>query len=448
MEIIMNVAVVGTGYVGLVSGACLAEFGHSVCCVDTNEKKVEMLKCGIIPIYEPGLDEVVNKNAKAGRLTFTTDISEALEAADVCFIAVGTPMGEDGSADLNYVLEVARSIGRYMKRHTYIVDKSTVPVGTSKKVRAAVIEELEKRGESISFDVISNPEFLKEGSALNDFMNPDRVIVGTDSKDAARVMKKLYEPCFKGDDSRYIVMDVASAEMTKYTANCMLATKISFINEIANICELVGADVNMVRLGIGSDSRIGFSFINPGCGYGGSCFPKDVQALIRTSVASGYEPRVLRAVEEVNAAQKLVISDRIVSVYGEDLSGMTFAVWGLAFKPDTDDMRCAASITIIEELTARGAKIHAYDPKAMDEARGYYLRGNDAVSYYDDKYSCLDGCDALILVTEWAEFAKPDFAVIKQKLANNVIFDGRNVYSADKMEEFGIKYYQIGAVPR
>lgn len=442
----MNVAVVGTGYVGLVSGACFSEFGNNVICVDTNEKKVEMLENGIIPIYEHGLEELVNKNHKNGNLRFTTDISEALDFADICFIAVGTPMGEDGSADLHYVINVARSIGKYMKKHTFIVDKSTVPVGTAEKVRAAVAEELEKRGENITFDVISNPEFLKEGSAVEDFMNPDRVIVGVDNEIAERIMKKLYSPCFRGEKSRFIAMDIPSAEMTKYTANCMLATKISFINEIANICEHVGADVNMVRLGIGSDSRIGFSFINPGCGYGGSCFPKDVQALINTSVQNGYEPKVLRAVEAVNAAQKLIIPDKICSVYGEDLREMTFAVWGLAFKPETDDMRCAASITIIEELCARGAKIHAYDPKAMDEARICYLKGNTDVTYFDDKYSCLDGCNALILVTEWAEFLRPDFNIIKERLLENVVFDGRNVYDSDKMREFGIKYYQIGAV--
>jgi len=444
----MNVSVIGTGYVGLVTGACLAEFGNSVCCVDTNESKIEKLKCGIIPIYEPGLEEIVKKNSENGRLGFTTDIKEALKSSDVCFIAVGTPMGEDGSADLHYVLEVARSIGRYIERHTYIVDKSTVPVGTSKLVCEAVQEELSARGSDVTFDVISNPEFLKEGSALPDFMSPDRVIVGTDSEDAKRVMKELYTPSLRGDDSRFITMDIPSAEMTKYTANCMLATKISFINEIANICERVGADINMVRVGIGSDSRIGFSFINPGCGYGGSCFPKDVQALIKTSVMSGYEPRVLRAVEEVNAAQKLVVADRVCSVFGDDLTGHTFAVWGLAFKPNTDDMRCSAAITIIEELTARGASVNAYDPKAMNEAREYYLRGNRSVTYFDDKYSCLDSASALILVTEWDEFAKADFNIIKEKLVNHVIFDGRNLYSADRMEELGISYYQIGAAPR
>lgn len=444
----MNIAVVGTGYVGLVSGACLADFGNNVCCVDTNEKKIEKLNNGIIPIYEPGLENIVERNKKRGNLNFSTDICDALRDAEICFIAVGTPMGEDGSADLSYVLEVAHSIGRYMRGHIYIVDKSTVPVGTAKLVREAVCEELRIREEDIEFDVISNPEFLKEGSAVNDFMNPDRVIVGVDNEKAAEVMKRLYEPCLGGDSSRFISMDLSSAEITKYAANCMLATKISFINEMAQICELVGADVNMVRLGIGSDSRIGFSFINPGCGYGGSCFPKDVQALIKTSIQKGYEPKVLKAVEDVNAAQKLVIPDKICSIYGEDLSGMTFAVWGLAFKPDTDDMRCASSITIIEELTARGARINAYDPQAIEEAKSFYLKGNDSVSYFEDKYSCLDGADALILVTEWKEFIKPDFNLIKSKLANNVIFDGRNIYSAEKMQEFGIKYYQIGAASR
>lgn len=444
----MNVAVVGAGYVGLVSGACFADFGNNVWCVDTNANKIEKLKNSIVPIYEPGLRKIVEKNYRNGNLTFTTDIREAIDAADVCIIAVGTPMGEDGSADLQYVIEVARSIGKYMRRHTYIVDKSTVPVGTFKKVREAVNEELEKRGASISFDVISNPEFLKEGSAVDDFVNPDRVIVGVDNENAGRIMKELYEPCLKGDDSRFISMDIASAEMTKYTANCMLATKISFINEIANICELVGADVNMVRIGIGSDSRIGFSFINPGCGYGGSCFPKDVQALIKTSVQNGYEPRVLKAVEDVNASQKKVLAERVCRHFGEDLTGMTFAVWGLAFKPNTDDMRCSAAITVIEELCARGAVINAYDPKAVNEAKECYLKGNTSVNYFEDKYDCLDSASALILITEWAEFVKPDFNEIRKRLSNPVVFDGRNIYNADKMEEFGIKYYQIGAVPR
>ena len=422
----MKIAVVGTGYVGLVTGACFADFGNHVICVDTNSSKVEMLNRGIIPIYEPDLGEIVIENHSRGNLEFTTEIEYAIHESDICFIAVGTPMGEDGSADLQYVLAVASSIGKYMDHTLYIVDKSTVPVGTAKKVHEVIKGELEARGKDIEFHVISNPEFLKEGSAVADFMRPDRVVVGTESHDAEKIMRRLYDPCLQGDPSRFIAMDVPSAEMTKYTANCMLATKISFINEIANICELVGADVNMVRLGIGSDSRIGFSFINPGCGYGGSCFPKDVQALIRTSLTNGYEPKVLKAVEEVNTAQKLVLADRVCSVYGNDLSGRTFAMWGLAFKPNTDDMRCAASITIIEELCAKGAKIHAYDPKAMDEAKSFYLNGNEMVSYFDDKYSCLDGCDALLLVTEWREFEKPDFSIIKEKLSDNIIFDGRN----------------------
>lgn len=443
----MNVAVVGIGYVGLVTGTCLANFGNKVCCVDVDEKKVRLLSDGIVPIYEPGLEELVVRNTERGTLSFTTDIKEALEKCDVCFIAVGTPMGEDGSADLQYVLQVARSIGRYMKHHIYIVDKSTVPVGTASKVREVVEEELSKRGEDISFDVISNPEFLKEGSALDDFMNPDRVVVGSESEDAVCVMRELYDPCIKGDDSRFITMDIASAEMTKYTANCMLATKISFINEIANICEQVGADVNAVRRGIGSDSRIGYSFINPGCGYGGSCFPKDVQALIKTSVQSGYEPRVLRAVEEVNAAQKLIMADRVSAFYADDLRDKTIAVWGLAFKPNTDDMRCSPAITIVEELTARGAKVRAYDPKAMDEAKDFYLCNNTSVTYCSDKYSALEEADALVIVTDWAEFSEPDFDILKEKIADRVIFDGRNMYDARKMREMGIRYYQIGARP-
>jgi len=444
----MKIAVIGTGYVGLVTGACLADAGHCVVCVDNNSQKVQLLENGIIPIYEPGLPEMVASNFKRKRLSFTTCIEDAVCASDVCFIAVGTPMGEDGSADLHYVLDVASSIGKSMDHHIYIVDKSTVPVGTSVKVRDAVQAELDKRGENISFDVISNPEFLKEGSAVKDFTDPDRVVIGADSDEAISVMRELYSPIIGDYSHRFISMDIASAEMTKYAANCMLATKISFINEIANICERVGADVNAVRRGIGSDSRIGYSFINPGCGYGGSCFPKDVQALIRTSLEYGYEPRVLKAVEEVNVSQKLVLSKRVCECFGEDLSGRTFALWGLAFKPNTDDMRCSPALTFIEEITARGGKIRAYDPKAMDEAKSFYLKDNASIAFCEDKYDCLDGADALVIVTEWSEFIKPDFNIVKEKLATPVVFDGRNVYSADRMEEMGIKYYQIGVVSR
>ena len=440
----MKVAVIGTGYVGLVSGACLADVGHSVICVDVNEKKVKMLKEGIIPIYEPGLEKIVRENYALGRLDFTSNIEKAVNFADVCLIAVGTPMGEDGSADLQYVLDVAKNIGKSMDHRICVVDKSTVPVGTYKKVREAIQAELDVRGSDLTFDVVSNPEFLKEGSAVLDFRCPDRIVVGADTDEAANVMRELYAPCIDGDEGKFILMDIASAEMTKYAANCMLATKISFINEIANICEYVGADVNAVRKGIGSDSRIGYSFINPGCGYGGSCFPKDVQALIRTSKDVGYEPRLLQSVEMVNETQKLVLADRVIGLFGDDLSNKTFAVWGLAFKPNTDDMRCAASVTIIEELTSKGATIRAYDPKAMNEAKEYYLRDNSAVEYCDDKYEALDGSDALLVITEWDEFTDPDFDIIKEKLIYPVIMDGRNIYNAKKLLELGIHYYQIG----
>lgn len=439
----MKIAIVGTGYVGLVSGACFADMGNDVWCVDTNEKKIQMLKEGGIPIYEPGLEEIVQRNVAAERLRFTTSIEEALKTAHICFIAVGTPMGEDGSADLHYVLEVAKSIGRYMVRHMYVVDKSTVPVGTAKKVRSAIQAELDARGSDLDFNVISNPEFLKEGTAVNDCLMPDRVVVGVESERADKKMRELYAPFLRSTEN-LIMMDIASAEMTKYTANSMLATKISFMNEIANICELVGADVNKVRLGIGSDRRIGYHFIYAGCGYGGSCFPKDVQALIKTSKNNGYTPRILTAVEDVNADQKKVISKKVVARYGEDLKGKTFAAWGLAFKPDTDDMRCSAAIVIIDELTKRGAKIHAYDPKAEREARECYLKGNENVEYFDGKYDALKDCDALLLITEWKEFRSPDFDRMIENLRAPVIFDGRNQYNAAEMKEYGIEYHQIG----
>lgn len=440
----MNIAVIGTGYVGLVTGACFAEMGNRVVCVDIDEKKIENLRNSIIPIYEPGLDTIVLNNVKSGDITFTTKIEEALEKSNICFIAVGTPMGEDGSADLQYVLRVADSIGQHMDKHMYIIDKSTVPVGTADKVRETVTAALKKRGSDLTFDVISNPEFLKEGAAVADFMKPDRVVVGADSDKALEVMRELYAP-FTVNHERFIAMDIRSAEMTKYAANAMLATKISFINEISNICEKVGADVNKVRRGIGSDSRIGYSFIYPGCGYGGSCFPKDVQALIRTAKNNGYEPKILDAVEAVNYAQKKVMVQKVISRFGSDLAGKTFAVWGLSFKPETDDMREAASITIINELTALGAKIKAYDPKAVHEAKECYLKGNNAVEYVDSKYSALQGADAMILITEWKEFRSPDFDEIKKSLVNPVIFDGRNQYKKEKLAELGFEYYQIGA---
>jgi len=439
----MKISVIGTGYVGLVSGTCFAEMGNGVICVDIDEKKVESLKNGIVPIYEPGLEKMVLENYKKGNLKFTTDIKEALDNSNICFIAVGTPMGEDGSADLQYVLAVAKSIGENMKHHMFIVDKSTVPVGTADKVRETIQKELDKRGSDLTFDVISNPEFLKEGDAINDFMKPDRVVVGADSPEAIEVMRELYAPFTRSRD-RFIAMDVRSAEMTKYTANAMLATKISFMNEIANICERVGADVNMVRHGIGSDSRIGYSFIYPGCGYGGSCFPKDVQALAKTAKEYGYTPKILDAVEEVNYAQKKVISNKVIERFGENLEGKVFAIWGLAFKPETDDMREASSITIINELTKRGARVKAYDPKAKDEAQNFYLKGNDRVEYVDSKYTALNGADALLLITEWKEFRSPDFEEIKKRLKNPIIFDGRNQYNKSNLEKMGFEYHQIG----
>ena len=439
----MKLAVVGTGYVGLVSGACFSDMGNDVICVDISEEKIQLLRRGEIPVYEPELEEIVKRNTAAKRLTFTTSLAEAVKAVDICMIAVGTPMGEDGGADLHYVLDVAKDIGKFMVHPMYIIDKSTVPVGTAKKVRAAVQKELDSRNIGLEFEVISNPEFLKEGSAVKDCLMPDRIVIGADTERAERKMRELYAPFVRNTEA-LIVMDIASAEMTKYTANSMLATKISFMNEISNICELVGADVNKVRLGIGSDHRIGYQFIYPGCGYGGSCFPKDVQALIITSLNSGYVPRILSAVEDVNFDQKRVIPGKIVRRYGENLEGFTFAVWGLAFKPNTDDMRQSAAITIINELTCRGAEIHAYDPKAMKEAQDCYLKENKRITYFDDKYDALRGCNAMILVTEWKEFRSPDYGLMKERLKESIIFDGRNQYNAKEMRKRGFEYYQIG----
>jgi len=439
----LKISVIGTGYVGLVSGTCFAQMGNSVTCVDIDEKKVQSLKKGVIPIYEPGLEDMVLENYKKESLNFTTDIKKAVSNTSISFIAVGTPMGEDGSADLQYVLAVAKSIGEYMQDYMVIVDKSTVPVGTADKVKATIQTELDKRNSDLKFDVVSNPEFLKEGAAIQDFMHPDRVVIGADSEKAMQVMHDLYAPFMKNHD-RFIGMDIKSAEMTKYTANAMLATKISFMNEISNICELVGADINKVRNGIGSDSRIGYSFIYPGCGYGGSCFPKDVQALAKTSKDFGYTPRILDAVEAVNYDQKSVISRKVFDRFGKDLNGKTFAIWGLAFKPETDDMREASSITIINELTAAGAKIIAYDPKARHEAESYYLKDNTNTSYVDSKYEALKGADALILVTEWQEFRSPDFDEMSKLLKANIFFDGRNQFDKIRMKELGFEYFQIG----
>ena len=440
----MNLTVIGTGYVGLVSGTCFAEMGNTVTCIDVDTKKIENLKQGIIPIYEPGLEAMVARNIRNKSLHFSTDLSSHLEKCDIAFIAVGTPMGSDGSADLKYVLQVAKQIGQHMTHNLIVVDKSTVPVGTADKVEATIREELNKRKLSIEFHVVSNPEFLKEGDAINDFMKPDRVVIGADNDEAAKKMRTLYSPFFRSSVDRLIQMDVRSAEMTKYVANAMLATKISFMNEIANICELVGADVNKVRIGIGSDSRIGYSFIYPGSGYGGSCFPKDVKALKRTAEEHGYNARLITSVEEVNDSQKLVIAKKVVQRFGEDLTGKTFAVWGLAFKPETDDMREAPAIYTIKELTRRGAKIQAYDPKAMEEAQHFYLKDAIEVEYCNSKYETLSNADAMILLTEWKEFRSPDFEELKVQLRTPIIFDGRNQYNHILMEERGFEYFQIG----
>ena len=440
----MKITVVGTGYVGLVSGTCFAEMGNTVCCIDVDQKKIEGLKKGIIPIYEPGLEAMVLRNTANGNLTFSTDLASKLHDTDIAFIAVGTPMGEDGSADLKYVLQVAQTIGDHMTRPLLVVDKSTVPVGTADQVRQTIQAALDKRGLSIDFHVLSNPEFLKEGDAIADFMKPDRVVIGGDDPEALEVVKELYAPFFRTNMDRMITMDVRSAEMTKYVANAMLATKISFMNEVANICELVGADVNKVRVGIGSDSRIGYSFIYPGCGYGGSCFPKDVKALQKTALSYGYEPQIIQAVELVNDQQKLRIAQKVVSHFGEDLSGKRFAVWGLAFKPETDDMREAPAIYIIQELVKRGASVTAFDPKAMKEAKEHYLKDMAGVSYVDQKYEAVHGADALILLTEWKTFRSPDFEQIKESLKEPVIFDGRNQYNEKVLTKMGFSYYQIG----
>ena len=439
----MNIAVIGSGYVGLVSGTCFSEMGNKVTCVDIDKEKIKKLEEGILPIFEPGLENMVLKNVKNKNLFFTTNLGSAISDAQIVFIAVGTPMGDDGSADLQYVLAVAKSIGETMAKRLIIVDKSTVPIGTADKVKATIQSELDKRESHLEFSVVSNPEFLKEGAAIDDFMKPDRVVIGADSDFAFDKMKQLYSPFFRTHD-RFITMDIRSAEMTKYAANTMLATKISFMNEIANICERVGADANMVRIGIGSDKRIGYSFIYPGAGYGGSCFPKDVKALKKIAEENGYKASLIESVENVNDAQKLVIANKIVKRFGEDLSGMTFGLWGLAFKPGTDDMREAPAIYIVKELEKRGAKVKAYDPKAIEESKEFYLKDAKNITYCTSKYEVLQDADALILLTEWKEFRSPDFEEIKQQLKNPIIFDGRNQYNAFNLEEKGFEYFQIG----
>lgn len=440
----MRVSIFGTGYVGLVTGTCLAEVGHDVVCIDIDAAKVAGLNRGEVPIYEPGLEPMVKANHSAGRLRFTTDAGAGIAHGDVLFIAVGTPPDEDGSADLQYVLAVARTIGRHLQRPAIVVDKSTVPVGTADRVRAAIAAELAARGADIRFDVVSNPEFLKEGAAVEDCMRPDRIVIGTDSPAALETLRRLYAP-FNRNHERIVAMDVRSAELTKYAANAMLATKISFMNEIANIAEQVGADVEMVRKGIGSDPRIGWHFIYPGAGYGGSCFPKDVQALARTAEQHGVAPRLLHAVEAVNAAQKQHLFALMARHYGgaEALRGKTVALWGLAFKPNTDDMREASSRTLLAQLWQAGARVRAFDPEAMDEARRIF-GARDDLCLCDGAYAALEGADALAVVTEWKQFRSPDFAWLKAALADAVVFDGRNVYAPDEVEAAGLAYYGIG----
>lgn len=443
----MNIAIVGTGYVGLVSGTCFAEMGINVTCIDIDSKKIQGLKKGIIPIYEPGLEDMILRNVKAERLHFTTKITDILDNVDVVFSAVGTPSGEDGSADLKYVLEVARTIGQHMKKYILLVTKSTVPVGTARLVRHTIQEELDKRGLDIDFDVASNPEFLKEGDAIKDFMSPDRVVVGVESEKAKEMMTKLYRP-FLLNNFRVIFMDIPSAEMTKYAANAMLATRISFMNDIANLCELLGADVNMVRKGIGTDVRIGSKFLYAGIGYGGSCFPKDVKALIQTAEQNGYDLKVLKAVEEVNEHQKRILFSKLLKHFGNAIEGKTIAVWGLSFKPNTDDVREAPSLVLIKKLLKAGCKIRVFDPVAMPEAQkaferlGFKVDGN--ICFANDIYDAVLDADALMLVTEWKEFRMPSWGVVRKSMKGKIILDGRNIYDADELTDYGFTYDCIG----
>lgn len=438
----MNIAIVGTGYVGLVSGACFAETGATVTCVDVDQRKIEALREGVIPIYEPGLDDLVKKNIKAGRLKFTTSLADVLDEQQIVFTAVGTPPDEDGSADLKYVLQVAKTIGENLNHYVVVVTKSTVPVGTAMKVRSAIHEELDKRGVTVDFDVASNPEFLKEGNAIKDFMSPDRVVIGVDSERAKKMLTKLYRP-FLVNNFRVIFMDIPSAEMTKYAANSMLATRISFMNDIANLCELVGADVNSVRAGIGSDTRIGRKFLYAGCGYGGSCFPKDVKALIKTADNNGYSLEVLKAVERVNERQKGVLFEKLVSAFGSvnALRGKKIAIWGLAFKPETDDMRESTALVVMGKLIDAGCTVSVYDPEAMTECR---RRVGDSVVYAADKYAAVSEADALMLLTEWKEFRLPDWQRVKTAMNGRLVLDGRNIFDSDDMAEQGFDYHCIG----
>ena len=436
----MNIAIVGTGYVGLVSGTCFAETGINVTCIDVDAQKIERLQNGDIPIYEPGLEEMVQKNVKAGRLRFSTDLAAVLNEQDIVFSAVGTPPDEDGSADLKYVLQVARTIGQNINKYIVVVTKSTVPVGTARKVRDAISEELTKRGVDVPFDVASNPEFLKEGNAIKDFMSPDRVVVGVDSEKAKKLLTRLYKP-FLINNFRVIFMDIPSAEMTKYAANSMLATRISFMNDIANLCELVGADVNMVRAGIGSDTRIGRKFLYAGCGYGGSCFPKDVKALIKTADQNGYSMEVLKAVERVNERQKSILFDKLLKAFDGQLAGKTIALWGLSFKPETDDMRESTALVMIDKLIDAGCRLRVYDPIAMDECR---RRVGDKVTYCRDMYDAVLDADAMLLLTEWKEFRLPTWGVIKKAMRKPLVIDGRNIFDPDELEENEFEYHCIG----
>lgn len=436
----MNIAIVGTGYVGLVSGACFSEMGIKVTCVDVDKNKIQKLLNGVMPIYEPGLDELVERNVKAGRLHFTTDLTTCLDDVEVVFSAVGTPPDEDGSADLKYVLEVARTVGRYINKHVVLVTKSTVPVGTAQKVRAAIQEELDKRGLNIEFDVASNPEFLKEGAAIKDFMAPDRVVVGVESDKARKLMEKLYRP-FTLNGYPILMMDVASAEMTKYAANAMLATRISFMNDIANLCERVGANVDNVRKGMGSDSRIGSRFLYAGCGYGGSCFPKDVKALVHTGIQNGYHMQVIEAVEAVNEKQKSIVFDKLLNAFGGDLKGKTIALWGLSFKPETDDMREAPALVVIDKLLQAGAVVKAFDPIAMEETK---RRIGDIITYSKDMYEAVIDADGIALMTEWKQFRMPSWAIIHKAMRNHVVVDGRNIYDGEELKELGFTYSRIG----
>ena len=436
----MNIAIVGTGYVGLVSGACFSEMGINVTCVDIDEKKIQKLKDGVMPIYEPGLDELVERNVKAGRLQFTTDLTTCLDDVEVVFSAVGTPPDEDGSADLKYVLEVARTVGRNINKHVVLVTKSTVPVGTAQKVRTAIQEELDKRGVDIEFDVASNPEFLKEGAAIKDFMEPDRVVVGVESERARKLMEKLYRP-FTLNGYPILMMDVPSAEMTKYAANAMLATRISFMNDIANLCERIGANVDNVRKGMGTDSRIGNRFLYAGCGYGGSCFPKDVKALVHTGIENGYHMQVIEAVETVNEKQKSIVFDKLNAAFNGDLKGKTVAIWGLAFKPETDDMREAPALVVIEKLLEAGATVRAFDPVAMDECK---RRIGDTITYCKDMYEAVIDSDAVALLTEWKQFRIPSWAIIHKAMNNYIVVDGRNIYDSEELQELGFIYSRIG----